>query len=164
MTKGPSHPPTQLYVSKPTLVHLTHRAFRTYGIYEHNKVLQQHFLILSGFDAYFTIRIIPLFGVITKLLNYYIHCWQWGGLFLKKTLPSYAFVRLPDIGRIKQPKHVVAKYSKYIIFPVLGYSDPSIDTDFIFDYLETCNISEGKIYHLHSDPFCYTTLVRHVYH
>ena len=48
-----------------------------------------------------------------------------------------------------QPKHAVAKYSEYIIFIVLCYSDPTMDTDFLFNYLETRKISERKIYHLH---------------
>jgi hypothetical protein len=50
---------------------------------------------------------------------------------------------------MKQPKHVVAKYSEYIIFIVLSYSDPTIRTDFLSNYLETRKISEGKICQLH---------------
>jgi hypothetical protein len=45
----------------------------------------------------------------------------------KNTLPFYAFVRLPDDGRIRWPKHVVAEYNEYVISVVLFYSDPVID-------------------------------------
>jgi len=59
-----------------------------------------------------------------------------------------------------QPKHAVAKYSEYIIFIVLCYSDPTMDTDFLFNYLETRKISEKKnIPSTQSNPYCYTTCV-----
>jgi len=46
----------------------------------------------------------------------------------KNTLLFYAFVRQPDVGRIRWPKHVVAEYNEYIYnIIVLCYLDPVID-------------------------------------
>jgi len=51
---------------------------------------------------------------------------------LKKNPSFLCVVRLPDDGRKKQPKYAVAKYSEYIIFIVLCYSDPrSIVTPYL---------------------------------
>jgi hypothetical protein len=48
-----------------------------------------------------------------------------GGLFLKNT-SFYAFVRLPDDGRVRRPKHIV-KHTENVMFIVLCYLDPTLD-------------------------------------